>query len=134
MDIQFILDPYSCAKYCVSYLAKDDSGVSKLLRKINEECRQGNNTVKDRLRKFANTFTNFVEISAQEAAYGILSMPLIRSSVSTEYINTSPEERVFLIKSQEELNKLPDHSTEIAFTGLREVRKQTPGVGEYVFG
>ncbi|CAF1610474.1 unnamed protein product [Rotaria magnacalcarata] len=32
MDIQFILDPYSCLMYCVDYINKSENGMSKLLR------------------------------------------------------------------------------------------------------
>ena len=32
MDIQFILDPYSCISYMINYVTKIDAGLSKLLR------------------------------------------------------------------------------------------------------
>jgi len=68
MDIQFILDPFACAKYCVSYIRKSNPGMSKLMRSVLQEVKSGNFTLKERLRKFVNVFTNCSEISAQEAA------------------------------------------------------------------
>ncbi len=103
MDIQFVLDGYACAKYVVSYTNKSSSGLAKLLRKSNEEIRFGNINLRDRLRKFGNIFNNFSQISQQEAAVGLLRIPLVNCSRSDIYINTSlPNERTFLVKSNKE--------------------------------
>jgi len=37
MDVQFILDIYSCAMYVVSYISKAQRAMSELLRKACEE-------------------------------------------------------------------------------------------------
>ena len=37
-DIQFCMDPYSTAEYIVGYLTKNESGMSALLKKVDEEC------------------------------------------------------------------------------------------------
>ena len=42
MDIQYILDPYACAVYILSYISKGQRGMSKLLRKASEEASSGN--------------------------------------------------------------------------------------------
>ena len=49
MDIQFVVDVYACAMYIVSYISKAQVG---------------------------NKFLNNVEISAQEAAYIVLQLPM----------------------------------------------------------
>ncbi|CAF5054955.1 unnamed protein product, partial [Rotaria magnacalcarata] len=95
MDIQFILDPYSCLMYCVDYINKSENGMSELLREALNELKKGNSTVKERLRVIANKILNSSEISAQEAVYHILSIPLSISSRSTVFINTNrPENRI----------------------------------------
>jgi hypothetical protein len=40
MDIQFILDPYACLKYCVEYINKSENGMSKLLREALNEVKK----------------------------------------------------------------------------------------------
>lgn len=40
MDIQYILDPYACAAYIVSYISKGQRGMSKLLRHACEEAKE----------------------------------------------------------------------------------------------
>jgi len=109
MDIQFILDVYACASYITSYIAKSARGMSELLRTACEEARHGSATLKQQVRIIGNKFLNNVEISAQEAIYLLLQMPLKRSSRQVVFINTSPpEERVYLLKSN--IDKLPDNA------------------------
>ncbi|CAF1473985.1 unnamed protein product [Adineta steineri] len=119
MDIQYILDPYACLKYCVEYINKSENGMSKLLREALNELKKGNHTVKECLRVIANKFLNSSEISAQEAVYHILSIPLSVSSRSTVFINTNrPEYRISMLKSDEILQKLKPDSKDVFVEGL----------------
>ncbi|CAB4028779.1 ATP-dependent DNA helicase PIF1 [Paramuricea clavata] len=114
MDIQFVLDPYACAVYILSYITKGQRGMSKLLRKACEEAKEGNKNIVNKVRHIGNKFLNAVEISAQEAAYLVLQMPLRRSSREFQFINTSdPDERTFLLKSMDKIKELPDNSIDI---------------------
>jgi hypothetical protein len=74
IDVQFVLDTYACAKYCVGYILKAAGGVSKLLRAAVESLKQGNLSIQEKLRKYANVLMNGTEISAQEAAAFLLGI------------------------------------------------------------
>ena len=50
--------------------------MSKLLKAACQEARDGNLDIKQQIRHIANKFLNAVEISAQEAVYLTLQMPL----------------------------------------------------------
>ena len=114
MDIQYILDPYACAVYILSYITKGQRGMSKLLQNACEEVSSGNKDIKSKIRHIGNKFLNAVEISSQEAVYLVLQMPLRKSSREFQFINTSnPEERAFLLKPIEKLKELPDSSDDI---------------------
>ena len=114
MDIQFVLDPYACAVYILSYITKGQRGMSKLLRKACGEAKEGNKNIVNKVRHIGNKFLNAVEISAQEAVYLVLQMPLRRSSREFQFINTSdPDERTFLLKSMDKIKELPDNSIDI---------------------
>ncbi|XP_069136358.1 uncharacterized protein [Argopecten irradians] len=114
LDIQFVLDPYACATYIVSYISKSQRGISALLEKASQEAVEGNMDLRRQVRHIGNKFLNFVEVSAQEASYLILQMPLTQATRDVVFINTSPpDERVFLLKSQEDLENLPENSTDI---------------------
>ena len=61
------------------------------------------------IRTFEVRSDTSVEISAQEAVYLVLQMPLRRSSFKFQFINTSPpEDRIFLLKTPDKINELPD--------------------------
>ena len=114
MDIQFVLDPYACAVYILSYITKGQRGMSKLLRKACEEAKEGNKNIVNKVRHIGNKFLNAVEITAQEAVFLVLRIPLRRSSREFQFINTSdPDERTFLLKSMDKIKELPDNSLDI---------------------
>ena len=114
MDLQFVLDPYACAVYILSYITKGQRGMSKLLETASKEANAGNKDIVHRIRHIVNKFLNAVEISAQEAVYLVLQMPLRRSSREFQFINTSnPQERTFLLKTLDKIKELPDTSTDI---------------------
>ena len=114
MDIQYVLDPYACATYILSYITKGQRGMSRLLEKASEEAKAGNKDITNRVRHIGNKFLNAVEISAQETVYLVLQIPQRRSSRDVQFISTSPpDEGTFLIKKLEKLKELPDGSHDI---------------------
>ena len=119
MDIQFVLDIYACAMYIVSYISKAQKGMSELLRTVCEEAKKGNSSIKQQVRDIGNTFLNNAEISAQEAVYIVLQLPMRKSSRQVVFINTSPpEDRVQLLKPLQEINDLEDDSDQSYVSGL----------------
>ena len=114
MDLQFVLDSYACAVYILSYITKGQRGMSKLLETASQEANSGNRDIVNKVRHIGNKFLNAVEISAQEAVYLVLQMPMRRASREFQFINTSdPEESTFLLKTIEKIKELPDKSTDI---------------------
>jgi len=127
MDIQYILDPCACAVYILSYITKGQRGMSKLLRKASEEASSGNKDIINKVRHIGNKFLDAVEVSAQEAVYLVLQMPLRRSSRKFQFINTSnPEERTFLLKTMDKLQELPDSSEDIESVNLIKRYQRRP--------
>lgn len=51
LDIQFVLDPYACATYIVSYISKGQRGMSNLLRHACEEARRNETIFVNRFAK-----------------------------------------------------------------------------------
>lgn len=80
MDIQYVLDPYACASYILSYITKGQRGMSKLLEKATDDAKSGSKDITNRIRHIGNKFLNAVGISAQEAVYLVLQMPMRRST------------------------------------------------------
>lgn len=127
MDIQFILDPYACAVYIVSYISKGQRGMSNLLRHACEEARTSNSDIRRQVRRIGNKFLSHVEVGAQEAVYIVLQMPLRHSSRGITFVNTSPpEERVVLIKPRHVLEELQEDSTDIESGNIVTLYQQRP--------
>lgn len=113
-DIQFVLDPYACAMYIVSYISKSHRGMSALLYAAAKEARNGNMDLKRQVRHIGNVFFNSVEVSAQEAVYLVLQMPLTKSTRDVVFINTlEPNKRIQLLKEKRALDEMPESSIDI---------------------
>ena len=109
-DLQFVLDAYAVATHVVDYINKSQRGMSRLMDQACKEARQGNKELRQQVRHIGNQFLNAVEISAQEASYMTLQLPLTRATREVLFINTShPDDRTFLLKGKEKLEQLPLH-------------------------
>lgn len=115
MDLQFITDPYSCIMYITSYMTKSERAMSELLKNVADDCR-GDDT-KSKLRKVGSAFLNNREVSAQEAAFRLLSFPLKRASRKVVFVNTAPKEkRVSMLKPKRLLQDLDEDDENIFCT------------------
>ncbi|XP_060603886.1 uncharacterized protein LOC132756767 [Ruditapes philippinarum] len=127
MDIQYVLDAYSCVSYIVSYISKGQRGLSNLLRDACNEAQQQESDIRQRVRRIGNQFLSSVEIGAQEAVYLVLQMPLRRCTRNVIYVDTKqPDERTSLIKSQNNLKDLPLSSTEVEMDSTLKRYKRRP--------
>ena len=96
-DLQICIDQYSCAQYICGYLTKNESGMSKLLKAVNDET----NNIKqvDKLNALASVLDKHREVSIQEAIYRLLGLPMTKSSVLIKYLSTiHPNHRDGLLK------------------------------------
>ena len=93
--------------------------MSELLCKAVEEAKERNTNIKQHVHDVGNKFLNSVEISAQEAVYVVLQLPMRKASSSVIFINTfPPAERVELLKPLSEIENLLDDCEEIQSGGL----------------
>lgn len=89
MDIQFVVDAYSCVVYIISYISKAEREMGLLLDQTQKEARnQGNQDAKQAMKALGNVYLHNRELSAQEAVYRITSMPLKRCSRKVVFIPT----------------------------------------------
>ena len=98
-----------------AYFSKSESEVSESLKQATKEIKNQNLNVHDAVKKIAYSFISSSQLSAQEAAYNVLpELWLRKCSPRISFINTNlPNSRIRMIKSEEELELLPDSSTDI---------------------
>ena len=85
-DIQICIDQYSVAQYICGYLTKNESGISQLLKSVNEETNSLNQM--DKLNALASVLDKHREVSIQEAVYRLLGLPMTKSSIAVKYLST----------------------------------------------
>ena len=127
LDIQIVLEPYGCASYIVGYISKSQRGMSAQLDAAAKEARKGNLDLKKQVRHIGNVFSNCVEVSAQEAVYLDLQIPLTKCTRDIVFINNSTTaERVFLLKPKSVLDELPAESTDIESSNVIQRYSKRP--------
>ena len=112
MDIQFVLNAYACVMYVASYIMKTERAMGELLKRVAAEART--DELKTQLRKVGSAFLTHREVSAQEAVYRILSLPMKQLSRSVVFVDTNPKhERIAVLKNPDLLNQLEDDDTNV---------------------
>ena len=91
MDIQYVLDAYSCIMYIVSYISKAEREMGQLLKSAQEEAREGNSNVMDELRQLGSMYLNHREVSVMESVYRITGMHMKQCSRQVVFIPTDPD-------------------------------------------
>ena len=129
-DLQICIDQYSCAQYICGYLTKNESGMSKLLKAVNEET----NNLKqvDKLNALASVLDKHREVSIQEAIYRLLGLSMAKSSVVVKYLSTiHPNYRDGLLKGNIEgldANESIFHNSPHEYYESRPEESDQPGV------
>lgn len=95
MDIQFILDEYSCAAYVVGYVNKTERGMGNLRRQMQDLSDQNPDADHLSLMKMVSIkFLNAIEMTSQEASWFLLRQNMSHFSRDVKYIPTGlPSER-----------------------------------------
>ncbi|XP_065082636.1 uncharacterized protein LOC135705014 [Ochlerotatus camptorhynchus] len=134
MDLQFILDEYSCAAYVVEYVNKTNRGVSCLQRdliKLQEEFPDQDYTAL--LKKISIKMLSSVEMSAQEAAWYLLRQPMSEASRATQFIPTMwPHERVKSRKRNKRMDEegIADDSTDVWTLNIVQKYEERSGLDD----
>ena len=112
IDVQYILDAYACVMYVAAYMTKSEQAMGELLKQVSKECRD--HDIRSKLKRLGSVFLNNREVSAQEAAYRILSMPMQKKSRTVVFVNTDPKsERVGVLKPSKDLEGKDDDDEDI---------------------
>ncbi|XP_047519209.1 uncharacterized protein LOC125059060 isoform X2 [Pieris napi] len=107
IDIQFVLDDYSCAQYVVEYVNKSARGMGNLNRELAKMMQEHpDRDYTGQLKALSIKLLNAVEMSAQEAAWYLLRQPMSETSRQVVYIPTVwPSERQRCRKRRVQMNR-----------------------------
>lgn len=107
MDIQYIVDEYTCAAYVAEYVNKSDRGFSSLHRELvrlrNE---YPDMDYEEIMKEVGKRALNNIEMCVQEAAWFLLRLPMSEASRQVFFIPTQhPSERFKCKKTRKQMNK-----------------------------
>lgn len=112
MDIQYVLNAYACVMYVASYMMKTEKAMGELLKHVAAEART--EELKMQMRKVGSAFLTHREVSAQEAVYRILSLPMKQLSRTVVFVDTNPKhERIAVLKNSTILKDLDNDDTNV---------------------
>ena len=74
MGLQYVLNAYACIMYVPSYIMKTDRAMGVLLKHVAAKART--EELRSQVRKVGSAFLTHREVSAQEAVYRLLSLPM----------------------------------------------------------
>ncbi|XP_062567225.1 uncharacterized protein LOC134229488 [Saccostrea cucullata] len=86
MDIQFVLDPFSCIVYIVSYISKAEREMGMLLKQTKLEAEEGNFDARQTMKKIGSAYLNHREVSAQEAVYRVCNLKMKECSRKVAFV------------------------------------------------
>ncbi|XP_052692014.1 uncharacterized protein LOC128170074 [Crassostrea angulata] len=86
MDIQFVLDPFSCIVYIVSYISKSEREMGMLLKQTKLEAEDGNFDARQTMKKIGSAYLHHREVSAQEAVYRVCNLKMKECSRKVVFV------------------------------------------------
>ncbi|XP_062598312.1 uncharacterized protein LOC134259730, partial [Saccostrea cucullata] len=112
MDIQFVLDPFSCIVYIVSYISKAEREMGMLLKQTKLEAEEGNFDARQTMKKIGSAYLHHREVSAQEAVYRVCNLKMKECSRKVAFVPVG-DNPVRLSKPLSQLKKKTKKDVEI---------------------
>ena len=96
MDIQYVLDPYSCVMYILSYISKSEHELGELLRFARDELQEKESCpdLRTQMKKLGLVYFENREVSIQESIVRTCSIQLKDSSRQVIFIPTENATRM----------------------------------------
>ncbi len=119
IDVQYVLDAYSCIMYLVSYVLKDEKSLSDMLRRVSKENK--NETIRKQMNVIGSKFLGTREMPIQKAIMMELSIPIFEKSRQCIFVSAEPREsRVSLLKGKEVLESMEDDDEDIFHKSIHD--------------
>ncbi|MES9883788.1 MAG: hypothetical protein ABW185_23290 [Sedimenticola sp.] len=127
IDAQFVTNVYQCVMYVASYISKSEKTLGDVLKAVSESGQHLG--PKESMKHVAKKFLTHREISAQEAVYRLLSLPLTRGSHQVIFIPTDlPANRTRLFKPMKVIEALEDDDPDVFQTNILDRYQARPSV------
>ncbi|XP_071104737.1 uncharacterized protein [Haliotis cracherodii] len=133
MDIQYVVDAYSCVVYIISYISKAEREMGLLLNQAQKEANKDNTDAKSALKKIGAVYLHNREVSAQEAVFRVCNLRLKEGSRKVQFIPTVDPVRMSLpletLKNKQQSGELDED--EMWMTSIVDRYKSRPKGDEF---
>ena len=115
LDIQPVINHYKAVTYMCAYFSKSEDETSQAMKQAAKEAASANKDKFDVMKSIARAYATRRECSVQEAVYHVMPELWLRKTFpGVVFANSNlPENRYRMFRSEEEINELPDDSTDI---------------------
>ena len=112
LDVQYVTSVYACVMYVASYVSKPEKTLGDVLKSVSSSSQHLG--AKASMKRTAKKFLTHREVSAQEAVYRLMSLPLTKGSREVIFIPTDlPEKRIRLFKPMKQIDLLEDDDPDV---------------------
>ncbi|XP_051816503.1 uncharacterized protein LOC127537664 [Acanthochromis polyacanthus] len=130
MDIQYVLDEYSCAMYMMSYMTKPEHEMTEFLKSVVKTARESDLNQQQEMRRIMQAYAKHREVSAQEAVARTCSLPLKKCSRSVIFLSTD-EDGMKMSLPMSRLNDMAPESEEVWMMGVPDKYLFRPQTREF---
>ncbi|XP_055028464.2 uncharacterized protein [Misgurnus anguillicaudatus] len=128
MDIQYILDPYSCIMYMLSYISKPEHEMNEMLKNVIKAVRETDVNEEDEMKHIMQAYSKHRQVSSQESVARTCSLPMKKCSRTVVFVPTDDDALKMSLPLSVLMNKNPD-SEDVWMSGIIDkyrARPQTP--------
>ena len=96
MDIQYIIDPYSCVMYILSYISKAEHELGQILRSAQAELKENDSSqdLRAQMKKLGTVYFENREVSIQESVVRTCGLQLKDSPRQVVFVSTDNNARM----------------------------------------
>lgn len=115
IDIQPVFNHFKAVTYMCAYFSKCEDETSQAMKRAAKEAAMSNKSYQQQMRIIAKAFSTKRECSVQEAVYLVMPELWLRKTFPAVLFANSnmPEMRYRMCRSKEEIDELPEDSTDV---------------------
>ena len=139
MDIQFVLDPFSCIVYIISNISKAEKEMGMLLRQTKIEAEEGNLNARQTMKAIGSAYLHHREVGVQEAVYRACGLHMKECSRKVTFIPvgenptrmTKPLSQIKRKSKKQDVDQDTDDDDDIWMTNIEERYQCRPVLPEF---
>lgn len=130
MDIQYVLDEFSCIMYIMSYVSKPEHEMNEFLNKVIRDVQNTDVNECDELKQIMQAYSKHRQVSTQESVARTCSLPLKKCSRNGMFIQTD-DDALKMSLPMSRLKGIAPDAEEVWMSGLPQKYAQRPETPEF---